>query len=251
MKLFNKKFKVSYAYPLGYPIKVVVRTFNRRALLGWLFQKYADTPNSEEILISERIVELPLLHQWFGKFFKQSKVEVLEIGHVASSLSLELASLGHAVVGIDLRSYPFKHPNLVSLRGDFLEYNFSQSFDCIYSLSAIEHFGFTNRYDHKEDVDNHMDEDAFGKIAKLLRPSGYAVISVPYARTLTPNEWFRIYTRKTLSDKLEKHFNIVEGKFFKRQNNQWTLAADASEDPASARDGVAVFLLSKKVNEGK
>jgi len=245
-KLFHKNLKLSYAYPLGYPIKVVVRTLNVRALLGWLFQRYGGTVQPEEILISERIVELPLLHQWFAKSFQQSRVEVLEIGHVASSVSLELASLGHAVVGIDLRPYPFRHSNLTSLTGDFLEYDFPESFDCIYSLSTIEHFGFTARYDGKEDTDNHLDEDAFAKIAKLLRPSGRAIVSVPFARSLGQKTWFRIYTRRTLSEKLEKHFSIMDSKFFKRRNNEWTLAADASNDPVSARDGVAVFLLATK-----
>jgi len=246
MRLLGKKFKVSYAYPLGYPIKVVTRSLGIRALLGWLFQKYAATAPMEELLISERIIELPLLHQWFGQSFKGLGVEVLEIGHAASSVSLELASLGHLVTGIDLRPYPFKHRNLTSLTGDFLNYDFSKSFDCVYSLSTIEHFGFTKRYDGKEDVDNHLDEEAFAKIAKLLKLSGRAIISVPYEHTLVPSTWFRIYTRKSLTNKLEKHFNIMEQRFYSRMDNQWSEAKEHSDDPVSARDGVAIFLLSKK-----
>jgi SAM-dependent methyltransferase len=247
MRLPGTNFKVSYAYPLGYPIKVVIRSFGIRALLGWLFQKYAATHKTEEVLISERIVELPLTHQWFGNSFRDSKVEVLEIGHVASSMSLEFASLGHKVTGIDLRSYKFTHPNLTSLTGDFLEYEFKKSFDCIYSLSTIEHFGFTNRYDNKEDIDNHLDEDAFAKIASLLKDSGRAIISVPYAQKSSPNTWFRIYTRQDLKTKLEKHFKVLSSQFYQRKNNQWTESLDISSDPVSARDGVAIFLLSKRI----
>lgn len=246
MKLPGTNFKVSYAYPLGYPIKVVSREFGIRGFLGWLFQKYALPTKTEEVLISERIVELPLTHQWFGRSFGNSKVEILEIGHVASSMSLELASLGHSVVGIDLRSYPFEHPNLESLMGDFLKYDFKKSFDFIYSLSTIEHFGFTKRYDNKEDIDNHLDEEAFTKIASLLKDSGRAIISVPYAQKISPNTWFRIYTRQDLRARLEKHFKILSSQFYQRRDNHWTESLDTSSDPISARDGVAIFLLSKR-----
>lgn len=246
MSLFDQGFKVSYAYPLGYPIKVVIRRLNIRALLGWLFQKYAGSASREEILISERIVELPLLHEWLGGLGLKPGARVLEIGHVASSVSLELASLGFLVTGIDLRNYPFTHKNLTSFNGDFLAYDFKNQFDFIYSLSTIEHFGFTERYDGKKDVDNNLDEEAFHKIASLLKPSGKAVISVPYARELGPNTWFRLYTRDELNRKLGKHFNLLEEKFYMRVNNEWNEALNHSEDPDRATDGVAILLLSNK-----
>lgn len=244
--MIRKPLKVSYAYPLGHPIKVVVREFNMRAILGWLFQKYAGSAMPDEILVSERIIELSQTHQWFGQYFGDSKVEILEIGHVASSMALEFASLGHQVVGIDLRSYPFKHTNLQSLVGDFLQHNFNQKFDFIYSLSTIEHFGFTHRYDGNADAENHLDEDAFRKISDLLTDSGKVVISVPYCKDLTKSDWFRIYTREELQRKLEKHFKIIHQKYFKRENGQWSESMSRAEDPASARDGGAIFLLSKK-----
>lgn len=245
---FKKKFKVSYPYPLGYPIKVVVRHHNTRGLLGWLFQRYASTCKPKEILISERIVELPLLHQWFGNNTSlRSDGKILEVGHAASSMALELASLGHPVTGIDLRQCPFTHTNLNSITGDFLVHDFQNDrFDFIYSLSAIEHFGFTQRYDGKKNVDNQLDEEAFYKMSKLLNPSGRVVISVPYAREQGPSTWFRLYTRDDLNKKLNKHFSIVDQKFYVRKNSQWNQVTDRLDDPDSARDGVAMFLLSIK-----
>ncbi len=246
MSFLNKKIKVSYPYPLGYPIKVVIRSFGLRALLGWLYQRYATSADEKEILISERIIELPLLHQWLGSISRESRENILEIGHVASSVSLELASLGYSVTGIDLRSYPFGHKNLTSLTGDFISHNFSDQFDFIYSLSTIEHFGFTERYDGKEKVDDRLDEKAFYKISKLLKPFGRVVISVPYARELGYSDWFRVYTRDDLIQKLEKLFNIIEQQFYKRQDNQWYRVIHHFDDPESPRDGVAIFLLSLK-----
>lgn len=245
MKSLLQKMKFGYPYPLGYPIQVVMRGPKKLSIVGWLYQRYSKRAKPEDILISERIIEFPLLEQWFGSSFKENRVTALEIGHVASSVALELASLGHSVTGIDLRPYPFAHPNLTSLVGDFLRHNFRKMYDCIYSISTIEHFGFTKRYDGKEDADNSLDEDAFRKIAELLKPTGVAIVSMPYCRTLVPSTWFRIYTRETLSSKLSKYFKIKEQRFFKRIDNQWTEAKDHSEDPVSARDGVAMFLLAK------
>src|SRR3990167_52525 len=171
MKSLLKKMKFGYPYPLGYPIQIIMRGPRKLSVVGWLYQRYSKQYKPEDILISERIIEFPLFQQWFGKSFQMEKVEVLEIGYVASSVALELASLGHSVTGIDLRPYPFTHVNLRNLVGDFLDHDFDQTYDCIYSISTIEHFGFTKRYDGKEDVDNSLDEDAFAKIAGLLNSS--------------------------------------------------------------------------------
>ncbi|HRZ30052.1 MAG TPA: methyltransferase domain-containing protein [Candidatus Paceibacterota bacterium] len=242
-----RSFKVSYPYPLGYPIKAVIKNFNTRALIGWLFQKYGASIKPEEILVSERIVELPLLHQWLSRVPLDSKSKILEVGHVASSVLLELASLGYNVTGIDLRPYPFTHKNLKSLVGDFLLHDFcDEKFDFIYSLSVIEHFGFTQRYDGEKNVDNRLDEQAFSKMFKLLKASGRVVISVPYSRQVSSGDWFRVYTRDDLERKLGEHFQILEQQFYARGKGQWNKVLDISGDPDSARDGVALFLLSPK-----
>src|SRR3989338_9729147 len=112
-----KNFKVSYSYPLEHPIKVVINKLNRQGLVGWLFQKYGRNIQQGNLIITERIIELPTLHGWLGKIFSKPEGDILEIGHVASSTSLELASLGFNITGIDLREYPFVHKNLKSFKG--------------------------------------------------------------------------------------------------------------------------------------
>jgi SAM-dependent methyltransferase len=189
---------------------------------------------------------VPTLHQWIGKIFENPKGDVLEIGHVASSVSLELANLGFNVTAIDLRLYPFSHPKLKSLQGDFLKENFTKQFDCIFSLSTIEHFGISKRYGGQDEIDNHLDEDAFSKIAGLLKPSGKAIVSFPYAKSWVPDVWFRVYTRDELKKKLERVFTVEESRFYRRDNNIWTRVTDSGNDPPSPHDGVALFLLSKK-----
>lgn len=243
---FMKKFKVSYSYPLEHPVKVVIRRLGRQGFLGWLMQRFGASVGEKDLVISERIVELPTLHEWLGKLFSKPEGEILEIGHVASSTSLELSSLGFKVTAIDLREYPFQHPNLLSIKGDFLKYNFNKKFDCIFSLSTIEHFGMSGRYGGEDLPDNKLDEETFKKISELFKPNGSAVVSFPYAKAWVPDIWFCVYTRKDLESKLSKYFKIDESRFYRRDNNIWTRVENSTKDPASPHDGVALFLLSKK-----
>ncbi len=241
-----KKFKVSYSYPLEHPVKVVIKHVGRQGLLGWLMQRFGAQVEEKDLVISERIIELPTLHEWVGRLFPEPKGEMLEIGHVASTTSLELASLGFKVTAIDLRGYSFSHPNLESIQGDFLKHDFNKRFDCIFSLSTIEHFGMSKRYGGEDVPDNKLDEEAFKKISELLRSGGHAVVSFPYAKAWVPDIWFRVYTRKDLEFKLSKYFKINESRFYHRDNNVWTRVENPAKDPASPHDGVALFLLSNR-----
>src|SRR3989344_7233862 len=81
---YMRKFKVSYSYPLEHPIKVVIERVGVLGFLGWLMQKYGKKVRAKNLLISERLIELPMLHQWLGRIFPVSSGELLEIGHVAS-----------------------------------------------------------------------------------------------------------------------------------------------------------------------
>ncbi len=241
-----KKFKVSYSYPLEHPIKVVIEKLGRLGLLGWLMQKYGRDINAKDLVISERIIELPLFHQWVGKIFPKSEGKFLEIGHVASATSLELASLGFNITAIDLRDYPFTHKNLESIKGDFLNHGFDKQFDCIFSLSTIEHFGFSLRYGGEDKSDNHLDEVAFKKISELLTSDGKVIVSFPYAQAFVPDVWFRVYTRNDIESKLERYFQIEESRFYRRDDNKWTVVTNRNNDPVSPHDGVALFLLKGK-----
>ena len=241
-----KKFKVSYSYPLEHPIKVVIERFGRQGIIGWLMQKFGTKVDEGDLVISERIIELPTLHQWLGRVFPKPEGNLLEIGHAASSIALEFASLGFNMTAIDLREYPFKHQNLLNIKGDFLKHEFNKKFDGIFSLSTIEHFGFSKRYGGEDESDNNLDEQAFEKISNLLELDGRAVISVPYAKTKVLGIWFRVYTRDDIESKLSKYFLINESRFYRRDNNEWSQTHDKNNDPASPHDGVALFLLKGK-----
>src|SRR3990167_1582226 len=241
-----KKFKVSYSYPLDHPIKVVIERFGRQGIIGWLMQKFGTKVDEGDLVISERIIELPTLHQWLGRVFPKPEGNLLEIGHAASSIALEFASLGFNMTAIDLREYPFKHQNLLNIKGDFIKHEFNKKFDGIFSLSTIEHFGFSKRYGGEDEADNHLDEAAFKKISELLAPGGKAIVSFPYAKTFVPDIWFRVYTRNDVESKLERYFQIEESRFYRRDDNEWTIVTRRDNDPVSPHDGAALFLLKGK-----
>lgn len=241
-----KPFKVSYSYPLEYPLKVVITKKGLLGFVGWLYQKYATRATWGDIIVTERILEVPTLHEWMGRLFKKPEGSLLEIGHVASHVSLELASMGFDVTAIDLRSYSFKHKKLTSLVGDFLKHDFgSKKFNAIFSLSTIEHFGFSGRYGGHDTPESTEDVEAFKKVSQLLAPGGAAIVTVPFAKEWCPGIWFRVYTRKEIEEKLGRFFVIEESRYYGRKNNEWS-AANGSDYPASPHDGVALFLLRKK-----
>ena len=237
---------MSYPYPLEHPIKVVTEKIGLLGLVGWFFQKFGNRATRKDLVVSERIVEMPILQQWLGRIFPTPEGDILEVGHAASSAALELASLGFSVTAIDLRPYPFTHKNLVSVTGNFLKHSFDKRFDCIYSISTIEHFGFSKRYGGEDDKENKLDQETFERISKLLKPDGHVVLSFPYARIHAPGVWFRVYTRADLKQKLSEDFNIEEVRYYRRDNNEWSTVTTPSNDPLSPHDGVTLFLLKNK-----
>lgn len=225
---------------------MVVKKLGILGFFGWLFQKFGRRlVNSENILVTERVIEIPNAYLFLGEFSKPGQ-SILEVGHVNSSFSLELATLGFQVTGIDLRKYPFAHDNLKSIVGNFLEYDFKQKFDWIISVSTIEHFGYNKRYGGQENQDRGLDKIAFKKISKLLNDNGKFVLTIPYAANFRDDTWFKTYTRGSIEELLAVNFNINQKSYFYRKSNEWLKAESTSDDPKFPYDGVGIFLLTKK-----
>ena len=244
------KFKVIFPYFLECPVKVVAEKANLLGLFGWIFQRGAVIVKKlikpENIIISERIIEVPSVYYLLASATKIGD-KILEIGHVHSLLSLELANLGYKVTAIDLREYPFTHKILKSIKGDFLEYNFKQKFNCVITVSTIEHFGFNKRYGGGENKDKGLDIKAFEKIYNILESGGKLILTVPYAAKERTDIWFKTYTRKSIEGMLLNFFIISYKRYFVRDNNSWTdITLDKSRDPDFPYDGVVIFLLTKK-----
>jgi SAM-dependent methyltransferase len=139
--------------------------------------------------VNERIVEIPFVH---------ARIEgprVLDVGCCESLLPLELASLGHDVVAVDLRPYPLAHPRLTCVREDIRRCSLpANSFDTAVALSTIEHVGLGFYADHAEPDG---DRAAVRAILQLLKPGGRFLLTVPFGRPV-PGPGHRVYDRRAL-----------------------------------------------------
>ncbi len=176
---------------------------------------------TNKIQIGERIVEIPFLYKNLD-YDKNNKI--LDLGCVGSKISLQLASLGFNVVGIDFRPFIFKHKNLEFIQGNFFEINLpAESFDCVICISTIEHIGLL-AYNLKPF--DQGDKKAIEKIYTLLKKGGKLILTVPYGKAII-NQFERNYDQKSLNQ-LIKMFKIDEFEIYEKSKSGWILSTDSS-----------------------
>jgi SAM-dependent methyltransferase len=129
--------------------------------------------------VNERIVEIPYAFRALGGI--EAPAAILDVGSVESTIPLSLASLGYRVCALDLRPYPFEHPNLevaVSRLEDFERE--PGSFDAILCISTVEHIGLGWYGERPQEPD--ADRRAVERLGELLKPGGPLVLTVPFGR---------------------------------------------------------------------
>lgn len=164
------------------------------------------------IVVNERIVEIPFIFSSIALINTPKKI--LDFGCTRSWLSLSLASLGHWVYGIDLRDYPFTHPNFVFQKINILEFH-ERDFDCIISLSTLEHVGLGA---YGEPYIQQAFVDVVKQLHLLLKESGTLLLTLPvgvpsedlFEKSFAPEEIMKLLTGHG--------FHLVEERYFKRHN---------------------------------
>lgn len=155
--------------------------------------------------------------------FNENHQRILEIGSHDESpaAAVEFARRGCSVTAVDLREPECPHANKLYefIRGDFcnlpdkwMKENIG-TFDAVYSISAIEHFGL-NAY-LEGPLNLSYDVVAMRLAWMLLREGGTAYISVPYGRmhlTLTPR--WRVYNARSLNERIVQDFTVDRHIFF-------------------------------------
>jgi SAM-dependent methyltransferase len=190
-----------------------------------------------KVLVNERIVEYPQVLCWLPPIGS-----VLDIGCVSSRLPIQLASLGYTVHGLDVRPYPFTHPNFSFFQADLFRWTPPQLYDVILLVSVIEHFGIGG-YGDLQLPD--ADFQAAAHIRKWIKPGGHLLVSLPFGAPAVTTK-HRIYDDERLAQ-LFAGFEWVDQAYFQRRGNAWLPStADALRTVASPDlppNGVAILHL--------
>lgn len=143
---------------------------------------------------SERIIEKAWVIRHLSSVATGSRI--LDVGCSESLLSLELASNGFLVTGVDIRPNPLGHPNFEFIQADICNSKLkSESYDAVIALSTIEHIGLGW---YGDPVADSLDYSVLKEIYRLLKPAGRLLLTVPFGqRAVTPLH--RIYDRVSLS----------------------------------------------------
>jgi SAM-dependent methyltransferase len=190
-----------------------------------------------KLQVNERIVEYPQILRWLPPVGS-----VLDIGCVSSRLPIQLASLGYIVHSVDVRPYPFRHPNFCFFQADLLHWTPPQSYDVILLVSVIEHFGIGG-YGDLQLAD--ADFQAMQQIRTWLQPGGRLLVSVPYGAPAVTDK-HRIYDAERLGQ-LFAGFEWLEQAYFQRHAGSWlpstAEALRSVASPGLPPNGVAILNL--------
>lgn len=211
-------------------------------LLERLPQKLVDKIFYDDFSVNERIFERPFI--FLNLPPPEKNIKVLDVGCSFSVLSLEMASIGYKVWGIDLIDYPFKHPNLEFLKADISAMPFPDNFfDVVAAISTIEHVGIGH---YGDPTHENGDYKAVNEIRRVLKTGGKFIITVPYGKKMVIENFFRIYDEDELRTLLSA-FKIEKKLYFTRVGKAWHSARReeaATKTIDERRRNLATVLIS-------
>lgn len=146
--------------------------------------------------VTSRHYEYPFAISELVALNKKKKItKVLDAGSYGSPLALIIASLGFNVVGVDLIPWNIEFPNYTHAVEDLKALIFGNDyFDAITAVSTMEHCGLP-RFGEQKVEDG--DIKAMRELYRVLKPSGYLILTVPYAsNSAVYQNKHRIYDKK-------------------------------------------------------
>lgn len=192
------------------------------------------------MVTTERVTEYPFVFQNLDGVGGP----VLDVGCCTSRLPIALASRGFRVIGIDVTPYPYRHPNFRAVCGDAMRLPFATgSFGAVLTVSVTEHIGLGH---YGDPTAEHGDQAAVGEIARVLRPGGRAIITVPFGRAMTDG-CQRVYDRPRLH-RLMAPLETQRIEYASSRAGLWTPATEAEAatvDWTGPDRAVALIVASK------
>ena len=180
--------------------------------------------DAESTSLDSRVIEYSYV---ISKIAKAPVGRILDVGcsDGGNMAMVSLAWLGCEIHGIDLRESKFKHPNFHFHHGDIRNTSFPDNyFDCVYAISMLEHIGLAGRYGVTES-DPEGDLKAVREIARILRPGGSFLVTIPCGKGQLIKPLQRVYDRSRLN-KIFSGWKIKEEVYYLFQDGYWTIVPE-------------------------
>jgi len=202
--------------------------------------RWAASADTSAVPITERIVEYPFAVRQLLTLSPGSSIAVF--GCHSDLLTTMMSELGFQVTGIDVKNFAFKHHNFRFVSSDLRKITAlaAGSYDAVAAVSTIEHVGL---YDN----DPAGDRTAMAEAARLLKPNGLLVLTVPFARhhkVVDLHE--RIYDAQTVAA-LTAGFVAVEQKIYAHVDGMWNVIAPEAVGDAGTNTSAVLVLAARKL----
>jgi SAM-dependent methyltransferase len=159
--------------------------------------------------------------------------EALEFGCENGYMSLLAAQKGFHVIACDLQQqyFTWQHPGVEFRLGDFLEAELPVNhFDLLINCSSVEHVGVVGRYGITAEQ-SEGDIEVMHKFARVLKPGGMLLMTVPCGQDAVMTPWCRVYGAKRLPRLTAPFVLETEAYWRKDAENRWV---EVSRDAALA-----------------
>jgi SAM-dependent methyltransferase len=202
--------------------------------------RYISSPN----LRGDRDVEF----SWVAANLPLGPGKALDFGCGVSYLAFIAARKGFDTIAIDLLPvhWFYNLPNLHFIQGDIFISEFeADSFDVIINCSSIEHVGLVGRYSVVQKRPD-GDIEAMDMMARLLKPGGTMLLTIPVGRDAVFAPLHRVYGENRMSKLLASYVIEKEEYWEKDEFNKWQLVEKRKaidSEPKQGLYGLGCFIL--------
>jgi SAM-dependent methyltransferase len=182
-------------YHLVIPPRIDREIRRARSLPQERFPESLAIPDHYGLGMNERVLEILI-----ARLSYKPGRKILDVGH-ANVLNAHLRMLAELPKPLDITGIDITQPHeqvrphyKTSVTGNIIKTDFpSSTFDVIWCISALEHFGMDNSvYTNQFTIDSEMDLQALKEMMRIVRNGGMIFISVPFGK-FENHGWLKNY----------------------------------------------------------